>query len=678
MNLHPLKPILLTFLLFSGLLLKGQTDTLTVIPLQEVIVTSQREAQSPLMIPYSVSSLSRGAMEEYSVRSAPEALSSVNGVFVQKTNHGGGSPFLRGLTGNQTLLVVDGIRLNNSIYRYGPNQYMNTIDLFSVQKMEVAKGTGSVQYGTDAMGGVIQLFTKEPIFQQKETSIHGKALGRTMSGGMEKTGRGELEVRSSNVAALVGATYRNFGDLIGGKETGRQSPSGYDELAFDAKVMAQLRPMVQLTLASQMTRQEHVPLYHKVVLENYLQNEFNPQQRMLSYARLNIKGQHKLLNRLKLTASMQNSEEGSLSRKNESNVQVRERDKVNTLGFTMEVSSKPFDAWTATSGAEIYHDKVGSTRSEHTVGDNGPAIEKRGLYPDQSTYDNYSLFTLHRLSAGKWIIDGGIRFNAFIINISDLTVGDVEITPEAFVFNTALMYNLTASHRVYGALSSGFRAPNIDDMGTIGIVDFRYEQPAYDLKPEQSMNYELGYKFSTAKLQGTLSAYYMDLRQLITRVAEEGQFIDGYQVYRKENVEEAAIKGVEAMVNWKLWPSLELNSGISYTYGQNKTKGEPLRRIPPLNARTTGTYRHGKAYATAELLVTAKQDRLAQGDKSDNRIPQGGTPGWQVVNLYAGLHLSPFKLTAGIQNLGDEDYRTHGSGINGVGRSGVISVEVEF
>lgn len=678
MTTSPVKPLLLTFLLSSGLMLKGQTDTLTVIPLQEVIVTSQREAQSPLLIPYSVSSLSRGAIDEYSVRTAPEALTSVNGVFVQKTNHGGGSPFLRGLTGNQTLLVVDGIRLNNSIYRYGPTQYMNTLDPFAVQKMEVAMGTGSVQYGSDAMGGVIQIFTKEPEFQPGATSIHGKALGRLMSGGMEKTGRGELEMRSSKVAALVGATRRNFGDLIGGKETGRQSPSGYDELAFDAKVRTQLQPAVQLTLASQMTRQEHVPVYHKVVLENYLQNEFNPQQRLLSYARLNIKGQHKLLNRLKLIASWQNSAEGRLSRKNESSIQVREKDKVNTLGFTMEVSSKPFNAWTATSGMEIYHDKVGSTRSEHTVGGNDPVIEKRGLYPDQSTYDNYSLFTLHRLNSGKWILDGGIRLNAFKINISDPTLGDVKITPEAFVFNAALMYNLNASNRVYGALSSGFRAPNIDDMGTIGIVDFRYEQPAYDLKPEQSMNYELGYKFSTSILQGTLSAYYMDLRQLITRVADEGHFIDGYQVYRKENVEKAAIKGIEAMVNWKVGPSLELNTGVSYTYGQNKTKDEPLRRIPPLNARTAGTYRHGKTYATAELLVAAKQDRLAQGDKSDNRIPQGGTPGWQVVNLYAGLHLSPFKLTAGIQNLGDEDYRTHGSGINGVGRSAVVSVEFSF
>ncbi|HET6558207.1 MAG TPA: TonB-dependent receptor [Prolixibacteraceae bacterium] len=675
---HSNKPILLTFLLFCGLIVKGQTDTMTVIPLQEVIITSQREAQSPLLIPYSVSSMGRWAMEEYSLRTAPEALTGVNGVFVQKTNHGGGSPFLRGLTGNQTLLVVDGIRLNNSIYRYGPNQYMNTLDPFSVQKMEVAKGTGSVQYGTDAMGGVIQVFTKEPEFQQRETSIHAKALARYMSGDMEKSGRGELEVRSSKVAALLGATRRSFGDLIGGRETGRQSPSGYDEQAFDAKVMAQLKPAVLLTLASQMNRQEHVPLYHKIVLENYLQNEFNPQQRMLSYARLKIKGHHRLLNSLKLTASWQNSEEGRLSRRNESSVLVREKDKVNTLGFTMEVSSKPFNAWTATSGVEVYHDRVGSTRSEHTVGSTSPVTEKRGLYPDQSTYGNYSLFTLHRLSAGKWILDGGIRLNSFMISISDPTVGDVKITPEAFVFNTSLMYNLDAFHRVYGALSSGFRAPNIDDMGTIGIVDFRYEQPAYDLKPEQSLNYELGYKFTTGSLQGTLSAYHMNLRQLITRVAEEGQFIDGYQVYRKENVEKAAIKGFEAMINWKLISSLELNSGISYTYGQNKTKGEPLRRIPPLNARTAGTYRYGKVYATAELLVTAKQDRLAQGDKSDNRIPQGGTPGWQVVNLYAGIHLSPFKLTAGIQNLGDEDYRTHGSGINGVGRSGFISVEFSF
>ena len=656
----------------------AQTDSTKVIRIQEVVITSQRNPQQQVDIPYSVNSISRKEMDKFSPRTTPDALMNTNGVFVQKTNHGGGSPFIRGLTGNQTLLLIDGIRLNNSIYRYGPNQYLNTVDPFSIDKIEVAKGTGSVQYGSDAMGGVLQMFTKEPVLYKEGQEWHGNVLGKYMTGDMEKTGRGELQYSSQKLAAFVGGTYRDFGDLIGGKNTGKQSPSGYNEYAFDTKIAFAVKDNIQLTFANQFFRQENVPIYHKVVLENYLLNEFDQQQRMLTYARMNIQGHQKLFNQVKLIASWQQGIEGRNFQKNGSSLLTKERDEINTLGFTADINSRLSNKWTVNSGIEIYHDQVGSTKNEITDSGSGLIVEKRGLYPDDSKYNNYSIYSLHHLDLGKWIIDGGIRFNAFQINISDATLGNVEISPEAIVFNAAAMYNFNPTHHVYTTFSSGFRAPNIDDMGTLGIVDFRYEIPAYDLSPEKSKNYELGYKLSLPKFYGTIAAYYMNLNQLITRVKIEGQFTDGYQVYKKENMEEAYIKGLEAAANWKFNSAWEFSGGISYTYGQSITKEEPLRRIPPLNGRLAGTYSFLKFFTTAELLFADKQDRLALGDKSDNRIPTGGTPGWQVVNLYAGYQLSPVKFNVGLQNLFNEDYRTHGSGINGIGRSAFLSINYAF
>lgn len=662
--------------ILTGIFAKGQTDSSTVL-IQEVVITTQRNPRESINIPYSISFLDRNSLDDFSPRTTPEALMNMNGLFVQKTNHGGGSPFIRGLTGNQTLLLVDGIRLNNSIYRYGPNQYMNTIDAFMIDRIEAAKGTGSVQYGTDAMGGAIQVFTKMPALSQEKPSFKGRLFGRYMTGDMEKTGRSELEFSSKKYAALVGATYRNFGDIIGGKATGKQSPSGYNEFAFDAKITAALRKNIQLTVANQFNRQQHVPLYHKVVLENYQLSEFDPQQRMLSYSRLNIQRREKIFNQLRFIASWQQNTEGRINQKNGSDLIVSERDKVNTLGFTFDFDTELGKVWTANSGIEIYHDQVRSSRAETNTA--GSSTEnKRGLYPDNSEYGNYSIFTLHHLVFGKWILDGGFRFNTFRINITDNTLGKVNISPEAFVFNTALMYNFNPKHHVYGTFSSGFRAPNIDDLGTLGIVDFRYEVPAYDLSPEKSQNFELGYKLKLSKLFGTVAVYYMDLNQLITRTKEEGRFIDGYQVYKKENTEEAYIRGFEAAFNWKAMRGLEINSGISHTYGQNITNNEPLRRIPPLNGRLAGTYKFRNFYSSAELLFASKQDRLAQGDLSDNRIPHAGTPGWQVINLFTGYQIASVKLNAGLQNILNEDYRTHGSGINGVGRSAFISVDYLF
>lgn len=651
------------------------TDTLLI---DEVVVTTQRTPVEQLLVPYSAGVLDKTEMENFTKRSTPEMLMNTDGVFVQKTNHGGGSPFIRGLTGNQTLLLYDGIRLNNSIYRYGPNQYLNTVDVFSIDHMEVARGTGSVQYGSDALGGALQLFSINPVLTGSGAEWHGNATGKIMTGDMEKTVRGQLEYQSEKVAFIAGGTYRDFGDLVGGKETGVQSPSGYTEYAFDGKLLFALKENMQLTLASQFLNQSHVPVYHKVVLENYAVNEFHPQQRLMNYARLNIQGRKKIFDQVKLIASWQQNTENTAAQKNGSNLVQLDSNRVNTLGFVADVTSEFNKKWTANSGIEFYHDVVSSSRF---VIDNTGVVspfEKRGLYPDDSKYGNFSVYSLHHFTAGNWIFDGGLRFNAFKIKIKDENLGDVEITPQAFVFNAGAMYNLNGANHLYATVSNGFRAPNIDDMGTLGIVDFRYEVPAYNLEPEKSVNFETGYKLSLPKFQANLAAYYMVLNQLITRVKVEGEEIDGYPVYVKENVGKAFIAGGEAFFLWKLIPHLDLNGGFSYTYGQNITGDEPLRRIPPFNGKLGAVYTVKKFFVSGELLFAGMQDRLAEGDKSDNRISEGGTPGWEVVNLFAGYNLPHIRLKAGFENIFNEDYRTHGSGINGVGRSAWLMLGFYF
>ncbi|MBC7893397.1 MAG: Plug domain-containing protein, partial [Sphingobacteriaceae bacterium] len=187
--------IFLTCLTTTGLLaqtLKPDSTTTKTTPdtqLDEVLVTARRSEQTAFDTPGSVNVLNARYLRTYQPRSTPEALAGVAGVFVQKTTHGGGSPFLRGLTGNQTLTLVDGIRLNNSTFRYGPNQYLNTVDALSLDRIEALRGGGSVPYGSDALGGTIQLFTREPEFN---TGVEARLLGRLATGGMELAGRGEV------------------------------------------------------------------------------------------------------------------------------------------------------------------------------------------------------------------------------------------------------------------------------------------------------------------------------------------------------------------------------------------------------------------------------------------------------------------------------------------------------
>ena len=215
-------------------------------------------------------------------------------------------------------------------------------------------------------------------------------------------------------------------------------------------------------------------------------------------------------------------------------------------------------------------------------------------------------------------------------------------------------------------------------MGTLGIVDFRYEIPTADLEPEKSKHVEVGYKFKTKKFSGTLAAYYMRLNNLITRVKVDGSMINGYQVYKKENVEEAYIKGFESEIKFHASKEFSFLASMAYAYGQNITVGEPLRRIPPLNGRLLSTWNHQRIFAGIEWLYASKQDRLSQGDKDDNRIPKGGTPGWNSLNMYAAYQLPMIRLNVGLQNLLNEDYRTHGSGINGYGRSAWFQLTFNF
>ncbi len=184
-------------LFLYSFLLNPSTDSSKVELLNEVVITANRSANQEFQTPNSIKVLNKKYLKTYAPRTAPEALMGVNGVFVQKTNHGGGSPFVRGLTGNQTLLLINGIRLSNSTFRYGPNQYFNTIDQFPIDKIEVLKGGGSVQYGSDALGGTIHVFTAEPEFGSK---WKGNLLGRIATQGMEQTARGEINYGGEKLA----------------------------------------------------------------------------------------------------------------------------------------------------------------------------------------------------------------------------------------------------------------------------------------------------------------------------------------------------------------------------------------------------------------------------------------------------------------------------------------------
>ena len=647
----------------------------TVRLMDEVVVSATRDRVAGSVLPYAVGVYTRRDMQRQVSRTIPEALSGMAGIHIQKTNHGGGSPFVRGLTGNQTLIMVDGIRLNNSVFRYGPNQYMTLVSPDIVDRIEVVKGSGSVSYGSDALTGVVNILTTSLDFST-QPRWSGRVTGRLTSSGIEYSGRPEIKYEGRRFSMVAGVSSRQFGDLLGGDTTGFQRPSGYRERSFDVKTLADLGKGWRMTLSVQHLQQTDVPVYHKYKLENFAVNDSDPIGRNFGYIRLEKTMFPTLSGKLSITGALQGMKEGRQSRKNGSSVLRVEEDQVLTRSGSLDLSLRFTPFWSSNSGAEVYADRVTSMREDQRL-DLGTANTLRGLYPNDATYLNAAVYSMHHLDFGAWRVEGGVRYNIYRAAMTDLTLGSVTLKPLALVFQGGVNYRITSGWHLFGQVSEGFRAPNIDDMGTLGIVDFRYEAPAFDLRPEKSFNMEAGLKIHHPHFAAQASIFRTNLRDLITRI-KTTQVISGYDVYRKENVDRGYIQGFEVQARLEPLNGLRFTAAAATTYGQSITRNEPLRRMPPFTARLGAEYGKDRVFGGVIFDHANMQRRLEAGDKSDNRIPKGGTPGFNLLNAYGSVALNNVTIRAYLNNIFNTDYRTHGSGINGMGRSVSLTALVDI
>lgn len=632
-------------------------------------ITSSRSPSSSLTSPTAMSILELSSLEENQARSMAEAMIGVPGVWMQKTNHGGGSPILRGLTGNQTLLMIDGIRLNNSTYRYGSNHYLNTIDPASLSRVEVMRGQGSVQYGSDALGGTVNFLSKQLTFTEEGISVSGRLSGKYLGYNMERSGRALVNVSGKKLAFSGGFSYKDFGDLVAGGDLGVEVPSAYRERDLDAKLQWFLAPKQKVTLLYQQVVQTGAGRYDQVAQQGYQIYRFDPQLRKLAYVRLESFVEKPWLDKIQTTVSWQRSEKTRIKQLGRSPYISTESDEVSTFGASLEALSQ-IGSWSMTSGIEWYADQVSSEKFLKSILSRTPVVFP-GLYPDESSAMQLGAFSLHTYERSNWQLNAGLRVNAFQVNASDETFGELTVSPTAIVGNGAFVWKLSRSSSLILSANSGFRSPNINDLSTFGSFDSGIEVPNPDLEPERSLTYELGYKKAGDFISWELFAYHTDLSNLITRTPStwEGQeFLNGEQVYQKMNLESAFLRGAEANIGYRPAPGLSVEGSLIYTYGADAA-GNPLRRIPPLNGRVLLRYERNNWWVKAEVLFAGTQSRLSGGDIDDDRIADGGTPGWSVINLRGGYDWKQVSLRAGLENLLDEAYRIHGSGVDGMGRN---------
>jgi hemoglobin/transferrin/lactoferrin receptor protein len=674
----------------------------------EIVVTALRSEKDINSVPYTTYRISAEETQiQESKRTTPDVLSGKPSVMVQKTSYGQGSPFLRGFTGFRTLFLVDGIRLNNSVFREGPNQYWNTVDSLSVSDYELVMGPSSVLYGSDAVGGTVNAmplktpdYKGSPVWEPR-LYYRGSTAERSNIGRVELGGR-----VNGNIGFIGGFNYKDFGDLRGGKDVGVQEHTGYSETDFDARLDYYIDKDSLFTIAHQTVDQDDAWRTHKTIYgidwEGLTKGDDKvhsfDQNRDLTYIKYRGNNLNGFVNSIEATLSRQFQGENQYRVKKDS-AGERQGFDVETWGSTLQLESDTV-AGQWVYGFEYYHDFVDSyNRTYKTDGSlNKTAIQ--GPVADDASYDSLGIYLQDtiRLLDGKLDITPGIRYTfctADANKVKDPVTGrqmSVNGDWDAVVGSLRVLHPLTENrnHVLFAGISQGFRAPNLSDLTRLDIArSGEMETPVSNLEPERYLAYEAGIKSRFDKLTTALTYYYTAIDSMVVR-APTGLFIDGNAEVTKKNSGDGYIHGVELSGNYDVTRTLSTRLTACWMDGKvdtyptssaEKDKDHISRLMPPsTEIGIRWQTENSKYWVEAICDLAAKADKLSVEDERDiQRIPPNGTPGYAVYTARAGSKITDnLALTVAVENILDEDYRIHGSGVNEPGRNFVLTANYLF
>jgi hemoglobin/transferrin/lactoferrin receptor protein len=675
--------------------------------LPEVVVTALRAEMAMVAVPYAGHVIGRADLQDAAPRTTPDALRGLPSVMVQKTAYGQGSPFLRGFTGFRTLMLVDGIRLNNATFRDGPNQYWNTVDPWSVDRYEVVMGPASVLYGSDAVGGAVNAISMAP------PAWTGQAEWERMLGYRGATAdeshqvRAEIRGRASErLGFTAGVTWKDFDDVRGGRDVGRQRHTGYDERAWDLRADYALGAEAVLTLAHQQVRQEDAWRTHSTfygidwegLTQGDDQKRAHDQDRALTYLRLAVADRPGWLTAGSLTLYRHAQEEDlhrvrADGRRDESGVDVA------TWGGSLVLESETgWGRWVY--GVDFSRDVVDSRGRRYKADGSLDRVEAQGPVADEATYDLLGVFVQDTLPVAGGLLEltPGVRYTRAALSadkVLDPAGGGVTARQDdwdAVAGSLRALVPLGAErrHAVYAGVSQGFRAPNLSDLTRLDANrSNEIETPVAGLDPERFVSAEIGARYDDGRRTAGVAAYHTWIEDLIVRTPT-GRTIDEMQEVTKKNAGAGYVQGMELTLGYWVAEDWQVRLAGSWMEGEveayptsepERVKA-PLSRVMPLTGQAAVRWQPAGRVWWAEAVVDAagKADRLSADDRRDTqRIPEGGTPGYAVLTLRGGLRLArALDLTLALENVTDEDYRIHGSGVNEPGRNLVVQAKWTF
>lgn len=674
-----------------------------------VIVTATRHEADAFTVPRAVSVSEAGDFQRRrAVRTFPDALLGQPSVMVQRTAHGQASPFVRGFTGYRNVALIDGIRLNDSTFRSGPNQYWSTIDVESLERVELVRGSSSVLHGSDAIGGAVNAIPRRR--RSFEPGTHWTRRLRVRGATAERswTLRGEVEGNVDDLGFVVGATYKTYGDLVAGSGTREQNATGYNESNADARFDLRLDDHRTLTFGVQHVDQDAVPRTHKTVdgvsfAGTSVGSELRRDQfetRDLVYGRWTGSD---------LTSELGSEVELTLSWHKKKERRHRDRDPVRTdiqgtdidvFGLQAQAGADTDSFGYLTYGIEWWHDEVESFRRDYTSG--VLSLERvQGPVADDAEYDLFGAYVQSEFDWGETAMTAGGRYtysradadrvdNPLVGGADPSTPGNiigVSDSWSSFVGSLHAVHPLSEETNLIAGVSQAFRAPNLSDLTRLDSTS-GVETPSPNLDEEKYVTAEVGLRTQRDRWGGELSFYRTWIDDQIV-ASPTGRRIGGTQEVRKDNVGDGWVSGVELTGTYRLDDAWTVTGVGSWQDGEvaalaptGRRVDRPIDRLMPLSGRMTLTYSEPGAdwsfWATG--LAADRADELSLRDRGDNeRIPPDGTPRYAVLHLGAQCVLAEgVNLSVVLENVTNTDYRIHGSGVNEPGRNLVVSLDLLF
>lgn len=719
---------------FFTQVVNGQSPVLDSVQLDQVVVVANKFGESRSKLPYQVTKITQNDLVFTASPNTAEALVKSGQVFYQKSQGGGGSPVLRGFEANRIQLVMDGVRMNNAIYRGGHLQNVLRTDQSVLSDIEVLFGPASVLYGSDAMGGVISFRTREPeLFSPESSRLKVAAFSRYASGSNEYTQHVSANLGFKKIALLTGLTYSDFGDIRQGHNRRQEYPdfgkksffvtrkegkdivelnkkenvqvgSGYKQLDILQKLT--YRPSANVThgLNFQLSTSGNVNRYDRltqgtVEKPGYAEWYYGPEKRMLASYKLHLTG-HGGNDQLSVTTAYQKLEESRNTRKFNNKNLLSQIENVEALSVNID-AQKTLKNHVLYAGAEAIANGVRSTAQSKDI-EKQTVSAAATRYPDGRNRMYWlAAYATDRWSIGnKLVVNAGLRYSyvGLQAHFRDKTYfpfpyDKVVQRNGSLTGQLGLVWSAAAATRIRVATATGFRAPNLDDVGKVfESAPGTLIVPNPDLKPEYLTNVEISVEQGvTDKLSFEIRVFNSWLRNAITVSPGtfEGKSQIMYQgvmsqVLSTQNKQRAAIRGANLTLRFRPLPSVMVSSVLNYTHGRILAVNDksPLDHIPPLFGCTSVEYQHKSlrlaVFSEYNGWKRIKDYRLGAEDNELYATPEG-MPSWWTLNFAGSVRL-PRQLSVQLafENILDRNYRVFASGISAVGRNVRVTLRKSF